>query len=498
MNPYASFAATAVDVAGIEHIVWENNGQLIHAIYDKNSGTWDQASPISNALGGSNLKLIAGDLYPYLEGGNIEYAPGLVAFWEQGLGNSKEVYAAVGRYNATGKLEWSDAVQLTHDGVADQNIDAALLQDGLLDVVYQKSLVIDPRDPQYTINPAQMGLDAAQSNRDDTDLYHTYLSVNLNQGQPSLQIFNGQSVNLTFNENPGNTATYYPLGPGAQGITPGGSPSQPSQPIVENSFPAGVTRGFNLNFGAPNKNVDGRIGVPWMSDTSNLGLQLTGNLGMTGNHQALKAKLALDISDYTKSDGIKAAASGVSPSSSVRSGSLFSIGGWGVNAVQIDSGGQVNYSPSTGTLVGLQRSFELGLQLFKQYKLNLGTKTFSIGQFRAEADFDFGLEVGYTFTQPNAGTKAPFILNQPGWLTGIGEFGTAVSFLYPAANDKNEGTAGAAGSIVQTLVGLGTSAPIIISAWDITMPPWPWPTESDYGKFGFGFGLPLTVKLSGT
>lgn len=72
MNSYASFAATVVDVADVEHIVWANNGQLIHAIYDENSGTWDQARPISNAQGGFNLKLIAGDLYLYLQGGSIE------------------------------------------------------------------------------------------------------------------------------------------------------------------------------------------------------------------------------------------------------------------------------------------------------------------------------------------------------------------------------------------------------------------------------------------
>ncbi len=508
MNPYASYATTAVDVAGTNHIIWENNGQLIHAIYDQNSGTWDQARPVSDARGGENLKLLAGNIYPYVEGGKTNFAPGLVAFWEEGVANSKEIYAVVGRYTADGEIEWSRAVQLTNDGVADQNLDAALLQDGLMDVVYQKSLVMDPRDPAYTLEPAQMAVDAANPNRDDTDLYHTLLSVDLdNNGNPYLNIFDGQTFDLAFTANEPTTAFYTPLGPGVQGISANGSTSNsepelassqaPNSPgLPQNSFMAGVTRGFNVVFGSPSKMVDGRIGVPLISSTSNFGLQLSGSVGLAGNRKALKAKLGLQFSNYNKKDRTKGPESGLGFSSSVRTGG--NIFGY-IYSINLGASGQINYDAETGNLVGTQRAWGVDIGFYKQYKANFGSQEFSLGQFRAGIYFDVGIGAGFTFTDPLSGTTPPFLLVVPEdaniYAGAAGTILAEIGFLMSSVPGANLGVGG---GILQG-VGDLAAVPILISAIDVTMPPFvPWPGLNEYQNFAYGIEVPLGLKVQGT
>lgn len=510
MNPYASYATTAVDSAGTNHIIWENSGQLIHATYDQVSGTWDQARPVSNATGISNLKLLSGDLIPYNIGNNTEpsYAPGLMAFWEQGQGNAKEIYAVVGRYDAHSNVVWSDAVQITQDGVGDENLDAAGLGNGLVDLVYQKSLGLDPRDPQYAVNPAQLALDAANANRDDTDLYHSFVSVVLDgNGNPGLEIFDGETVPLTFTDPSLEAAIYYPLGPGVQGISslpPNGSPSPYSSPNNSGiqgptaSFQTGATRGFSLTFGNPSKLVDGRIGSSLFKD--NFGLQLSGSLGMGSNLKDLKATLNLQISDYTKNDKLKANPDGYSRSSSVRSGSLLTLLGFSVGAINFNTSGQINYDPATGRSTGRQRSTLVNLDLFDYYKANFGSPSLSVFQVQGQYDLNIGFGVAYTFSDPKPGTNPPFTLNLPGWASGI--FTGAGSGLYPfsylsAALDW--GASAAEASVIGSLGGLASNLPIIISATSIIWPPLvPWPGIDDYNKFGWGVEVPIGVKLTGT
>lgn len=507
MNPYASYAATAVDLSGTNHIIWENNGQLIHACYDSTSGTWDQARPVSNATGIANLKLLAGNLIPYTVGNNPlpSYAPGLMAFWEQGIGNGKEIYAVVGRYDALGNVIWSEAVQLTQDGIADENLDVAALGNGVVDVVYQKSLALDPRNPQYAVNIGQLPLDAANPNRDDTDLYHSYVSVVLDdQGNPGLQVFDGATIPLTFNNPNRETAIYYPLGLGVQGISsPPPSGASPNSNGVQGptaAFQAGATRGFELVFGNPAKMVNGRIGSSLFG--GNFGLQLSGGLSMGDTRRALKATLNLQVSDYQSNPQKQRNPLGpdYQSSSNARKGQLFSVAGWGVGAVNFDTSGQVNYGPS-GDLTGRQRAFSFGLDLFRAYKVNFGTPNFSAIQARGQIDFDLGFEVAYTFTDPKPGTKPPFTLNLPGWLSGIttgaGTFINEVAFLSASFNQDDVNPQVASG--IAAIAGLGSNAPIIISAAAITMPPLvPWPGKGEYNKFGWGLEVPLEVKLTGT
>ncbi len=106
-NNFGAYAAIAVDSAGTEHAVWENNGQIWHARFDEAANQWVEGAPITNAEGGRELQLITGNLIPYGNANNEEFAPALVALWEDG---SNELNYVVGRFTETGELEWSDAV----------------------------------------------------------------------------------------------------------------------------------------------------------------------------------------------------------------------------------------------------------------------------------------------------------------------------------------------------------------------------------------------------
>jgi hypothetical protein len=111
-NNYGAFAAITVDAAGTEHAVWEHEGLLWHTYFDEAANQWSDAEPVSNATGGSDLQLLAGDLIPYLvqddKGSSVTaYAPGLAAVWEDNSGN---LYYVVGRYTETGQVQWSDAI----------------------------------------------------------------------------------------------------------------------------------------------------------------------------------------------------------------------------------------------------------------------------------------------------------------------------------------------------------------------------------------------------
>lgn len=554
MNPYASYAATAVDIAGTEHIIWEDNGNLIHAIYDENAGTWSQAKVVSNAAAGDNLQLLAGNVIPYQESseGRNDYAPGLIAVWEKGTGNARELFAVVGRYDAKGQVVWSNEVQLTDDGVADQGLDVALVQDGLIDLVYQKSLVLDPRDPQYATNPSELALDAAAPNRDDTDLYHTYLSVVLDEnGSPSLQAFDGQTTALTFEEPKQATALYSPLGPGVQGISSAPSPLSVLTPADANSrgsntellgetsppestslgatqgpsvksysFPVGVTRGFDIRFGGTNSFVYGRLPVPFFKP--NVVLELIGDLqelsvyGDGGVHPALGADLKLSISGY--GDGNTDKEFRDLDSDYFRTNSfenskykwqsenrkpLLYIGSWGVNTLNLDFSGQINYDNSGG-LLGLQRAFEVEVGGFQAWQARIWKDSaISLIQGKIQLDIDTGLKVAFTFDDPKSGTKAPFSLNDISFsVANFGlDFGLPVGLSI--ANFIATGLAGAGiGSqyvtgAVAAVADIASNLPLIISAFDTTMPPWPWPTKDEYENFGWGLAIPIDFKVFG-
>ena len=131
-NNYGAFAAITVDAAGTEHAVWEHQGLLWHTYFDENANQWVNADPISNADGGSDLQLLAGDFIPYINSENkTEYAPGLVAAWED---DSGDLFYVIGRYAEDGKIQWSDQVEF---GVPNLNQGETVLS----------------QDPQIAITP---------------------------------------------------------------------------------------------------------------------------------------------------------------------------------------------------------------------------------------------------------------------------------------------------------------------------------------------------------
>ena len=515
MSPYASYAATATDVAGTEHIIWQNNGQLVHAVFDVNAGTWAEARPVSDATGGDNLRLLAGNIYPYLNGEATDVAPGLIGLWEKGTGNSREVYAVVGRYQADGTITWSNEVALTSDGVADQNIDATILDNGFIDVLYQKSLVQDPRDPSYQVNPSQLISDGSIPNRDDTDLYQTRFNIVLsNNGDPSLVIFDGQTIDLTFEDEELPTSIYYPLGPEAQAVTApsptrsssGSGNSSTNSTIPAQSFQFGATRGFDIQFGGPNSFVNGRIPLP-SPLLPNFVLQLSGDLQPTpvfGGQifgERLAAALNLELSHYYQDYGnyqrdpttvgysSRARIGGGSPNAEGELG--FSIGGFSLNAA-----GQINYS--NNTLSSLQRFFEIGIDFFGGRQFAIGTGNSSLLQGSAGVNAEIGFRVAYTFSDPNPGTKAPFTLQLPYWELGIAEgLGggiNEVAFLLSSRFFQKQVPLGALAAVADLVADL----PIIISAFEITMPPWPEPDINRYKDFSFGLEIPITIDGFGT
>ena len=122
-NSYGAFAAITTDLAGTEHAVWEHQGLLWHAVFDENANRWVEGSPISDATGGQNLQLIAGELIPYTVTVNgideTLYAPGIVALWEDDGG---DLYYVVGRFNDQGNVEWSNQIEFGEPDLNDPDL----------------------------------------------------------------------------------------------------------------------------------------------------------------------------------------------------------------------------------------------------------------------------------------------------------------------------------------------------------------------------------------
>ncbi|MBP6899056.1 MAG: S8 family serine peptidase [Burkholderiaceae bacterium] len=103
-----SNAQLLVDSSGVVHMMWTRGDLLYHAWRDA-SGEWVDARPISERAG-SNLAVAAGAT---LVGGE----PGLIAVWEEGVGNDTQVFAAVAVAAEGGGYVWSRPTQITDEDV---------------------------------------------------------------------------------------------------------------------------------------------------------------------------------------------------------------------------------------------------------------------------------------------------------------------------------------------------------------------------------------------
>lgn len=142
---------------------------------------------------------MAGNIIPVDDSGQL-YAPGLITTWQQGIGNDTEIYAVVGRYTETGQLQWSEAVQVTVDGVADTAFDLAVGQNGLMQLVTQKVLQkADPRKSEYSEDPQKFVADLKSSEQGDTDLYHAPLVIERNRDTGNLSLVLNPNISAPNN-----------------------------------------------------------------------------------------------------------------------------------------------------------------------------------------------------------------------------------------------------------------------------------------------------------
>lgn len=103
-----SNAQLLVDSQGVAHMMWTRGDLLYHA-WRNASGEWVEARPISERAG-SNLAVAAGAT---LVGGQ----PGLIAVWEEGVGNDTQIFAAVAVAAEGGGYVWSRPTQITDEDV---------------------------------------------------------------------------------------------------------------------------------------------------------------------------------------------------------------------------------------------------------------------------------------------------------------------------------------------------------------------------------------------
>ena len=113
--PYASFLDTTSDLGGQSHAAWNENGVLLHAVWDPVAGRWGDAAQIANATSARNIQLTPGRT----TGSN--WLPLLLASWESGEANNADLFLSVGFYEGDGRVVWSDVLPIRANGQADRN-----------------------------------------------------------------------------------------------------------------------------------------------------------------------------------------------------------------------------------------------------------------------------------------------------------------------------------------------------------------------------------------
>ncbi|MBD2655266.1 FG-GAP repeat protein [Synechocystis sp. FACHB-383] len=186
-------SAITTDSAGTNHVVWVENTSLWHAVYNVNSGTWENAQAIANVGNQSltSLNLIANDklIQPTSGESSAAPAPGLVVVYQQGSGNDSNLFYTAARYNSGGRTQWLATPQaLTADSVGDLAPRAIAEENGTVFVVGQKVNVESANN---------------QGIREDTDLYYQSFTVNQNQFTGNVNLFTASvgSVNQSSSYN---------------------------------------------------------------------------------------------------------------------------------------------------------------------------------------------------------------------------------------------------------------------------------------------------------
>ncbi|MBR8830796.1 MAG: FG-GAP repeat protein [Chlorogloea purpurea SAG 13.99] len=171
INLSGKLSAITTDVNGTSHVVWVEGGNIQHAVYDPNSGTWNEARTIAE-IGTESVKslnLIANDRL-ILESNSTATTPGLAIVYQQGTNNDSDFYYTAARYDNNGDLQWLATPQaLSADNVADLEPRAITYNNnGTTEVV----AIGQKADVKKADN---------QEIREDTDLYSQNFSISSSQ-----------------------------------------------------------------------------------------------------------------------------------------------------------------------------------------------------------------------------------------------------------------------------------------------------------------------------
>ena len=140
-SSYASYIDTATDAAGQSWAAWGENGLIYMARWDTAANRWGDAAAISNATGGRNVQLTAGQVVRNAAAGQAQ--PALVVTWESGIDNDADVLASVGFFRSDGTVLWSDAVNLLPGGVAENNHSIGISGNSLI-LATEAQAVVNP------------------------------------------------------------------------------------------------------------------------------------------------------------------------------------------------------------------------------------------------------------------------------------------------------------------------------------------------------------------
>ncbi|MEI7664805.1 MAG: hypothetical protein WCI65_02005 [Synechococcaceae cyanobacterium ELA263] len=162
-SAYASFLDTSADIGGLSHAAWNENGVLLHAIWDPEAARWGEAAQIANATSARNIQLTPGRT----EGPDSQ--PLLLASWESGEGNNADLFLSVGFYESDGTVVWSDVVPFRTNGQADHNHRVGVSRDGAF--VVSNEVRQDPA-----------GRPVLDGTYQDSEIATTVLRVSLRQG----------------------------------------------------------------------------------------------------------------------------------------------------------------------------------------------------------------------------------------------------------------------------------------------------------------------------
>lgn len=193
-------SAFTTDFAGVNHVVWVEDGAIWHASYDATSGTWVNAQLVVAGVTGNvtALNLVAN---PELIGKASSATPGLVVVWQDGVikNNGSNFFYSAAQYNTDGELQWAAnptalTVNESSSGLPFANLAPSIVTDNLGNVIVVGQQV-------NVLNAANQAI------REDTDLYSSIFKVSsvtpAAPGSPSNAFYTPPTIVDGVNQGPG-------------------------------------------------------------------------------------------------------------------------------------------------------------------------------------------------------------------------------------------------------------------------------------------------------